>query len=523
MKNRSSVVSAFYMYIGLIIIALCAGCSKDEGFDEGSLDEFLKSLPPISTQMPPEQEPEIISTEDDTTSEYIYHYEFYEAAAGFDEQIVLNPATDVIYPGALVKGESILDGTYTLIPATRKPITISTSLTGSGSVSVVVEDPKLSTVRQAINDLLNQEYNVPPANMGFTQEQAYSQQQLELSLHASYKTGIVNVAGGFDYSKKEIKTRLVAKFIQSYYTLDMDLPATPSDLFKDDVDRALFGLYMPMYVSTVTYGRLALFTVESELEETEVRAYLNGSYASVDATTSIDFEALTAKSTMKVYILGGSGSDAGAAVNGFEDFKNYIMAGGNYSKTSPGAPISYKLRYIRDNSIGKIVFAASFPIVTAIPRTDNIEYDISTFLSSLKAHGSDIGGNLELYGNVYSWPKRLGEGARVDHLARGSGSYFSVGESSTYTFTENTTTKRLWAGLKQSDTIMIKISLDEVDDWPDIDDHYMDQTFVVPVAEIITSVLQGQDYFKEPLRVYDGNDYVDFTIRFNYLMNRISK
>lgn len=523
MKSKTGIARVFPFFAVLIFLATFTDCSKEEGFDEGSLNEFLMALPSISTQMPAEHDAEITSTEDDTTSEYIYHYEYYEAAAGYDEQIVLNPATDVIYPGALVKGESILDGTYTLIPARRKPITISTSLTGTGPISIVVEDPKLSTVRQAVNDLMNQEYNVPPANMGFTQEQAYSQQQLNLSLHASYKSGIVNVAGGFDYSNKEIKTRLVAKFIQSYYTLDMDLPDTPSDLFEEDVDRALFGSYMPMYVSTVTYGRMALFTVESELEETEVRAYLNGSYASVDAATSSDFEALKAKSTLKVYILGGSGSDAGAAVNGFEDFKNYIKAGGNYSKTSPGAPISYKLRYIKDNSIGKIVFAASYPIVTAIPRTDNIEYDITTFLYQLKAHGSDIGGNLEYYGNIYSWPQSLGEGARVDHLARGSGDYFSVGERSTYTFTENTTTKRLWAGLKQSEVIMIKISLHEVDDWPDIDDHYTVQTFEVPVAEIVTSVLQGQNYLKEPLRVYDGDDYADFTMRFSYIMNRTDK
>ena len=92
-----------------------------------------------------------------------------------------------------------------------------------------------------------------------------------------------------------------------------------------------------------------------------------------------------------------------------------------------------------------------------------------------------------------------------------------MGERSTYTFTENTTTRRLWAGLKQSDTIMVLINLSEVDDWPDVDDHYRDQTFEVPVAEIVTSVLQGQDYFKEPLRVYDGDDYADFTIRFSYL------
>ena len=81
-------------------------------------------MPSIASEMPPEKTPEVKSTKDETTSEFIYHYDYYEAAAGYDEQIVLNPQTDVIYPGALVKGESILDGTYTLIPAKRSPITI---------------------------------------------------------------------------------------------------------------------------------------------------------------------------------------------------------------------------------------------------------------------------------------------------------------------------------------------------------------------------------------------------------------
>ena len=522
MRAKLRSLLALSMLISLITILIFPGCEKDR-FDEANLDDFLKSMPSIASELPVEKEEELVGTEVDTTIDYIYHYDYYEAAAGFNEQIVLNPQTDVIYPGALVKGESILDGSYTLIPAKRKPITISTSLTGGSNVSVVVEDPKLSTVREAINNLMNQEYDVPPANMGFTIEEAYSEQQIDLSLHASYKTGVMNIKGGFDFSNKKIQTRLVAKFIQSYYTLDMDLPNKPSDLFEEDVERSLFGTFMPMYVSTVTFGRMALFTIESELSETEVRTYLEGSYGAVNADASADFEELKAKSTMKVYILGGSGGDAGATINGFEDFKNYIQAGGNYSKTSPGAPISYKLRYIRDNSIGKIVFAASYPIVTAIPRTDNIIYDMNTFLYYLKANGSDAGGNLELYGNVYSWPKRLGTGVRVDHFARGSGGYLSVAQSGEYYFPENTTTLRHWAGLKQTDTIMVLINLAEVDDWPDVDDHYGDQTFAIPVADIITTAVAGQAYDKAGMRVYDGDDYVDFTMRFTYIMDRIGK
>lgn len=524
MRKKSSVLSVFgSLYPAFIFMVLFSGCEKDNTtWDKVALNEYLKSLTPISNSMPTEKAAALVSSRKDTTSEYIYHTDYWEAAAGFDEQIVMNPQTDVIYPGALIKGESVLDGTYTLISAKRKPITISTSLTGGNVTSVVVDDPKLSTIREAVNNLMKQEYDVPPANMGFTIEQAYSEQQLDLSLRASYKGGGLNIKGGFDFSNKNIKTRMVAKFIQNYYTLDMDMPMQPSDLFDGDVERTLFGTFMPMYVSTVTFGRMALFTIESELTETEIKTYLNASYAGINASSSSDFDALKMKSTMKVYILGGSGSDAGAAINGFEDFKNYIKAGGNFSKTSPGAPIAYKLRYIRDNSIGKIVFAASYPIVTAIPRTDNVVYDVTTFLCKMQVNENDAGNNCELYGNIWSWPKSLGSTSGHDHLVRGSGNYIQVANISTYDFTENTTTVKLWNGLKQNDTISIRIVMHEVDDWPDLDDHFVEQIFDIPVAEIVTSIGQGY-YDKTPLRVYDGTNYIDFTFRFTPQMRRTSK
>jgi thiol-activated cytolysin len=484
-----------------------------------ALNEYLKTLPPISGEMPVEKAATLTGTKTDTATEYIYRTDYYEAAAGFDEQIVLNPQTDVIYPGALVKGESILDGTYTLIPAKRKPITISTSLTGGNITSVVVEDPKLSNVREAVNTLMKQTYDVPYANMGFTIEQAYSEQQLDLSLRASYKGFGLNVKGGFDFSNKNVKTRLVAKFIQNYYTLDMDMPKQPSDLFEEDVDRALFGTLMPMYVSTVTFGRMALFTIESELEESDVRAYLSASYGGISGSGETAFNSFKAKSTMKVYILGGSGSTAGAAINGFEDFKNYIQSGGNFSKTSPGAPISYKLRYIRDNTIGKIVFSAAYPIVTAIPRMDNIVYDINTILYKMAVQEGDIGGSCELYGNILSWPKSLGNTVQHSHWSVASTNYIPVGNTATYTFPEDTKTAKTWVGLKQNDAIHILIGMHEVDDWPDVDDHFGAGDFEIPVATITSGI--GGQYEKTGLRVVDGANYIDFTFKFNHLMRRV--
>lgn len=441
----------------LVLITSITACEKKDNYQD-ELNDLLHSLPPISTILPTEKSAQVDSTVRDTTDEYIFKIDYYSAAAGYDEQIVLNPQTDVIYPGALIKGESILDGSYVPIQANRKPVTISTSLTGGSKVSVVVDDPKLSTVREAVNSLMSQTYDVPPANMGFTIEQAYSETQLKMSLRASY-SGVVDVSGGFDYSNKKIQTRLIAKFIQSYYTLDMDLPSKPSDLFDGEVNETLFGTYMPMYVSSVTYGRMALFTIESELEETQVKTFLQGSYASVDAESSTDFDELIASSTMKVYIFGGSGAEAGLSVDGFEAFKQYIKSGGNFSKDSPGAPISYKLRYIRDNTIGKMVFAASYPIRTAIPRTDNLRYDVDVYFYALCVNVDDWGGDCEMRGNVYSYLKKNGAESAHEHFGA-----IDMPENGTTNYPENLTTKVTYTNLSQTDTIVIHINL-----WEDMD------------------------------------------------------
>ena len=470
--NRSFLCCRFIVPFAVTIAI--AGCKKDDIYRD-EINDYLRSLPPISSVLPAEKAAAIDSTAEERSLEYIYRIDYYSAAAGYDEQIVLNPQTDVIYPGALIKGESILDGSYLPIPADRNPITISTSLTGNGQVSVVVENPKLSTVREAINSLMNQTYDVPPANMGFTIEQAYSESQLKLSLRASY-SGIVDVSGGFDYSNKNIKTRLIAKFIQSYYTLDMDLPASPADLFNRAVNETLFGTYMPMYVSSVTYGRMALFTIESELEETQVRAFLQGSYASVDASASTDFDELVESSTMKVYILGGSGADAGLTVDGFDAFKEYIKTGGNYSKVSPGAPISYKLRYIKDNTIGKMVFAASYPIRTAIPRTDNIRFDVDVYLYEFKSSVDDWGWDCEMRGYVYSYLKRNGESSSHNHF-----SAIDMPEYGTTSYPENTTTRYSLNNLLQSDSITVHLDLwEDTDfDFPEAYKHYPVGNFVL--------------------------------------------
>ncbi len=444
-----------------LFLLLTVACQDDEGINPDiQTNDYLLSLPKV--EFPPEMPARLDSSANEQDPEYDYKIDYYSAAAGYNEQIVMDPQTDVIYPGALIKGETILDGRYIPIAVGRKPITISTSLQGSENVSTTVEDPKLSTVREAVNSLMNQEYDVPPANVGFEVKSVYNRAQFDMSFNAGYNSGFAEVHGGFDYSRTHIKSRVVAKFIQKYYTLDMDLPSQPSDLIANAPGTNMYGSLMPMYVSTVTFGRMALFVVESELQETDVHTYLNGSYGTNDAEAEANFNELISKSTMKVYVLGGSGEDASAIINGYSDFKKYVTQGGNYSKTSPGAPISYKLRFINDNAIARVVSAASYPIRTATERTDNIRYDVSVRLMNMQPLFDDPGGHLELWGTIKSYLNNSSSGSR-NHWRQLDKNHLSLAKNEVYNFPNNTTTRRTYTNLKAGDYITLYLDINESD------------------------------------------------------------
>jgi hypothetical protein len=84
-------------------------------------------------------------------------YEQHDAIASLENVVYLGLNDDLIWPGALVSGTNAHQFVFEPISIARGPITLSVSLEGSGStgpLSVRVDDPKLSTVRQGIADLL---------------------------------------------------------------------------------------------------------------------------------------------------------------------------------------------------------------------------------------------------------------------------------------------------------------------------------------------------------------------------------
>jgi thiol-activated cytolysin len=391
MKNVSIVT-----IIGIMgILILIAGCDSiidpDKVMD---VDASIRSMGYIEQEAPHDPEVSFVELDDpdrppDIPGYYCTVYK-HNVAMGFNSNICLDPTTDVIWPGSLIDGDTVRSGEYRPIAAERGPLTLSISISNmTGDVSRTIPEAKLSTVRQVIRDIVTQELlGSTVANVSFEIENVYSEDQLRIAVGAHFDGFGHKLDGMFNFNNQLIRTRTLVKFMQVYYTLDIDIPPDPAGFFApgvswDDIVYQLSGYTSPVYVSTITYGRMALFSVESSASSEEINMALQYAYNGfgVHAGTEIEVQCkdILNTSLIKALIIGGSGAKAVKAVNGFEGLKEWITTGGSFSNTSPGAPLSYKLRYLKDNSIANIVLSSEYYVRNCVKINNKFRVNVLDF------------------------------------------------------------------------------------------------------------------------------------------------
>src|SRR5262249_52124675 len=197
-------------------------------------------------------------------------------------------------------------------------------------------------------------------------------------------------------------SRYIVKFFQIYYTVDVDPPTAPHDAFADDVTVDQVTAQVgdknpPVYVSSIAYGRQVLFTFESELSQQELQAALEFVYhggADVDASVSLTHQEVLTHSHTTAFILGGNpGEAAMASIGNYDELEMFISRGGEYTKSSPGAPIAYKLSYLRDNMPVEVSYASKYDRKTC----ERISQQIHVSLDKITVDG---GGTLKVFGDV---------------------------------------------------------------------------------------------------------------------------
>jgi thiol-activated cytolysin len=317
---------------------------------------------------------------------------------------------DVLWPGAILRGDSVISSRLTPLGFDRAPLKFSVSLEslGRGGRSATLAEPSLSSYRDAIAQILGQELTGSiPARISAEVEEVSSEEQLAVALGASASAPLVGmVKGGFDFSSASMRSRFVVKFFQLYYTVDVDPPGLPHELFAPSVTAGeiagTIGSDPPVYVSSIGYGRQVIFTFESSLAKEELAAALDFAYnggAEVGGQTSLTHSEVLSHTHMTAFILGGdAGEGSSVAIGDYDMLTQFITRGGNYSRNSPGAAIAYKLSYVRDNAPVVVSYGSNYAQRVCSRLTQRLRVVLQKL--TVDDAGGDVGGDLEVFGTV---------------------------------------------------------------------------------------------------------------------------
>lgn len=365
---------------GLVFIIpfLVCACGNDKDGDLGTgiekgtfsttINSYVQELPSVK-QINPFTERKVEESKNATLANMLSATrassikEFYEQAKEFEEQLLFSDDKNIFYPGALLRAKSVVEGEYESIEADRAPIVLSTDLNGSSDPTITVQKPSLSTVRKAINELLNRGFNAPGANLTYSIEEVYDKAHLKMAMGGNYKgaANSVEASTGFSFDKE--KNRFLVKVQQVFYELSIDLPKSPSDFFAKEFDyKREFGAEKPLFVSSIKYGRILLLGIETNMTKKEAEAKLQASIlgGKIGANAEAAYNDLLKESTIKGRVLGGDAKLGSLAAISLEDIKKFIEEGARLSTENPGAPIAYKLKELGTNRTFKTVIYSKY-------------------------------------------------------------------------------------------------------------------------------------------------------------------
>lgn len=395
---------------GLVLSCAVAGCGIDQLDERMRIDEYIftidrQPLPEAGKEYGPPGEPL-----DD--GDYLCTTQPVSETRQYDRLVAFAADSEALWPGAIVSGNSLGTSQLRPLPFDRSPVSFSVSLGNlQGERSVTLAAPKLSSYRDALAELLSAELSGATAASLYSEiEEVHSTEQLALSLgvEASLLFGLAgSVRAGFDFESDQVRSRFLVKYTQAYYTVDLDPPGLPSDFFADsvtvqDVKRRIPADEPPLYVSSITYGRMVMFTFESVRSARELEAALDFAYRGeigVGGDVEAAHRAVLEETQIRAYILGGNAGDAARSVDSYEALMDFIKQGGNFSPASPGAPIAYKLAFLSDNQPARLALTEEYEV----RECSRISQRVRVVLESLEVEETgDSGGDLDVYGQIWA-------------------------------------------------------------------------------------------------------------------------
>ena len=356
---------------------------KEEEEEEEEVSQAVADLISEPDVYPEDKEyllqSEIISERNYTSTEeiegMIYNTEWncvkkkYGASVNPDEFFMFDPLSSVLWPGNLVQGKSIASGVPTSIPVSkRRPGNISYAIVSpdrEGAMNMyyrTVDKMQFSYVNQAMNEVLSGYGGHGYAKYNFEMDFIDNASSFNFKLNTGYSGGVVKASAAFGIDWTKSMTRILVKLHQQYYTMVYDDPEGINGVFTPDITtndlRNYTGNGNPVcYISSVTYGRVYFLVYESAASKQDLDAALKFAYRGFGSSAYLESEAhyneVMKQTTVRVMQIGGDAADglSSATAPDLGTVQTFLDRGANFSPQSPGAPISYTIKYLKDASL----------------------------------------------------------------------------------------------------------------------------------------------------------------------------
>lgn len=360
-----------YVFASLCLSLFFISCDKNDDSTNSNLD----GLKEVYFQAEPDN---VISSEKtgNTRFDASTNTTNYEYLTLVEKQATLEPLSivsanksDIIYPGSILRGSSFMDAAYDPIVLKNEfnDVELSLTLRGGDYPVSVSTPPKLSSVRYALNSLLQNnkiliDYTAVPSFYSYESNSVTTQESFNKTLDIHVKADVLGglVSSSFNFNQSSVtvssKKYVVVEVRQWFYNASID-PKNYTQWIEGEMEAEDLGSHEPLYVSSVDYGRVAYLLIETEKDEAYnslmVKASVKVALAVVDASTDVayseEFKSLFENNKVKVLIAGGP-VELGGRVTDYDSFVRFLETPNTADLVGSAAPISYKVRRLLDNT-----------------------------------------------------------------------------------------------------------------------------------------------------------------------------
>jgi hypothetical protein len=299
-----------------------------------------------------------------------------------------------LYPGAIYKFDNYMNGSWLAENGLRNPIIISTPSIGvTGETFVKVEDPDISTIRNAVNKLTNRFKSSANGAFKMIAKEVTSQADASLQIGASGDGFGFSASYLFNFNESEHKKYLLVDCTQEIFMVSTEIP---NGSFFQSPDRATRDM---MYISSVTYGVRVLASFETTKTSEEISHKLDAEYDGPTYGAEFNFDTYMKdygeQTVIKMYVIGGPKSGVYPAFNKAE-MMSIIQDIFRTGTNAQVQPIKYTFR----NMQGGVVMSQSatdyFITQNCIPPATPLTYTVK--LNSVRMGNDD---DWELYGQIW--------------------------------------------------------------------------------------------------------------------------